>query len=71
MGSEVSLSPQGDNSNVQFFAVDFRVIGIRLEDMPGLPAGEAAGLPSSQPAEPVIAVGKTADTTEITVVPQP
>ena len=71
MGSQVQISPQGDNSNVQFFAVDWRVIGVRLEDMPGLPAAELAGVPVEQCAEPIVATGKTATDVELSLVTKP
>jgi hypothetical protein len=67
INTQLSLTSLGNNSNVQFFAYDFKVEGIRLEDMPGLPMQGVSNLPDGFPAEAVVSVGKTADVIEVTV----
>jgi hypothetical protein len=57
----ITFQPVGNNSDLQFFTMDVRVIGIRLQSMPGIPQKTVPGVPSDIPVEPIVAIGKTAD----------
>lgn len=65
------VSPLGEESNVQYFSAEFRVVGIRLEEMPGLPTQSVPGVPTTVPADTVTAIGKTAETIEVQIVKKP
>ncbi len=59
---EITFQPVGNNTDLQFFTMDVRVIGIRLQSMPGIPQKTVPGVPTTIPVEPIVGIGKTADT---------
>ena len=66
-GSDVAITPQSGNDNIQTFAGNFRISEIRLEVIPGLPTATVPGVPAGVPAENILSVGKTADVVTPTV----
>jgi hypothetical protein len=65
------VQPVGDETNVQYFSGEFRVVGIRLEQMPGVPTESVPGVPEAVAGESVISIGKTAETIEVEIVKKP
>jgi hypothetical protein len=52
-GATSRVTHAGDNSNVESFAADVRIDGVRLEGIPGAPTARPAGMPSNVPHEAV------------------
>lgn len=58
----ITFTSVGNNTDLVFFTMDVRVLGIRLETMPGIPQKTVPGVPSGIPVEPIVGIGKTMDT---------
>lgn len=59
---ELNFTPIGNNTDLTFFTTDVRVIGVRLQSMPGIEQDRPPGVPANLPVEPIVGIGKTADT---------
>jgi hypothetical protein len=67
MNATAAVSNVGDNTNVQFFARDFRIEGVRLEAMPGVPEEGIPLQPAGYPAAAAVDTGKTSLEVELSV----
>jgi hypothetical protein len=59
-GKTAPVSLSEDNTNLGWFTLDVLVRDVRLEQIPGMPARVAPGLPTDGPTEAIIERGKTA-----------
>lgn len=57
----VSVSRQGDNTNVQSFAGPIKIVGVLLEDMPGITTEKPPGIPDDYPHEATQSYGYVAE----------
>lgn len=67
MNATAAVTNVGDNTNVQFFARDFRIEGVRLEAMPGVPPEGIPLQPAGYPAAAVVDTGKTSLDVDLSV----
>lgn len=67
MNATAAVSNTSNNANVQFFARDFRIEGVRLEGMPGLADDGIPLQPAGFPGSAVVDAGKTAFDIELRV----
>lgn len=67
MNATAAVSNTNNDANVQFFARDFRIEGVRLESMPGLADDGIPLQPAGFPGSAVIDAGKTALDVELSV----
>jgi hypothetical protein len=67
MNATAAVSNTNNNANVQFFARDFRIEGVRLEGMPGLADDGIPLQPAGYPGSAVIDAGQTSLDVELSV----
>lgn len=57
---DMTISPLEENTNVQWFTLPFRIVAVRVDQIPGLPNKTIPGAPTNVATEAIIGSGKTA-----------